>query len=227
MPSKNILKQYLENGYYHIYNRGVEKRVIFQDSQDYKVFLSYLKDYLTPIDKISLRKTLLNTFYNRKDKIIKKIAMNNFSNRISLLAYCLMPNHFHLLIKQKNERGIENFMKSLGTRYVMYFNKRNKRTGGLFQGRYKAVLIDSDEQLLELSRYIHTNPKPYKGRIFLEYPYSSIHAYLGKWKAEWLKPEEILDFFSKTNKNNSYKSFVIDKRIERESFELIANLVIE
>lgn len=221
MPAKNVLKQYLKNGYYHIYNRGVEKRIIFQDNQDYKVFLSYLKDYLEPKDEIGLRKILEKSPWVEKDKIIKKLTMNNFSDKIDLLAYCLMPNHFHLLIKQKTRRAIEQFMKSLATRYVIYFNKRYKRVGGLFQDVYKAVLINTDEQLLHISRYIHTNPSSYKGCSLQRYPYSSLAGYLGEWEARWLKTKEILGFLSNIYKNFSYKNFILDKEIEQKSFVLI------
>lgn len=226
MPAKNIVKKYLEDGYYHIYNRGVEKRKIFQDSQDYKVFLSYLKDYLEPRDEIKLKKALEKISYSERDKIIKQLTINNFSDQIDLLAYCLMPNHFHLLIKQKTKRGIESFMKSLGTRYVIYFNKRHSRIGGLFQDAYKAVLVKTDEQLLHLSRYIHQNPSK-KGPTFLNYPYSSLGEYLGKWQLDWLKPKAILAFFSKTNKNFSYKSFVLEDESREKSYSLIENLTIE
>lgn len=230
MPSKNIIKQYLENSYYHIYNRGVEKRNIFNDAQDYKVFLSYIKDYLTPINKEQLRKELARGSYKERDKIIKRMAMNNYTKEIDLLAYCLLPNHFHLLVKQHIERGINNFIRSLATRYVMYFNKRNKRVGGLFQSRYKAVFVNTDEQLLYLTHYIHINPSslsPYKGPSLLEYPYSSLGSYLGKWSTDWLKPKEVLAYFSSTNSQNSYENFIFGQGMEDRSDELITNLIIE
>lgn len=224
MPGKNIVKQYLQDGYYHIYNRGVEKRTIFQDEQDYKVFLSYLKDYLEPQDKEKLRRSLNGLSYQKREAIIKKIFLNNFADEIDLLAFCLMPNHFHLLIKQKTERAIEDFMKSLGIRYVVYFNKRYKRVGSLFQGRYKAVLIDNDEQLLHLSRYIHLNPKFHKQTSVFDYSYSSLPAYLGKWQAQWLKPDEILDFFSQENEDSSYKDFVVGET-SGEPYNLVKLLI--
>ena len=104
MPAKNSVKNYVENSYYHLYNRGVEKRIIFQDSQDYAVFLNYLKEYLLPKDEQNLRNKLTdpNISYKEKDKIIKLLRLNNFTDEIILIAYCLMPNHFHLLVKQKS-----------------------------------------------------------------------------------------------------------------------------
>src|SRR3972149_7409859 len=154
MPAKNSIKQYVENGYYHIYNRGVEKRRIFEDEQDYAVFLSYLKTYLTPKDINLLQKELSEaTDALKRASILRQIKLNNFSGEIKLLAYCLMPNHFHMLIKQSSSDSIDNFINSLNTRYVMYFNRKYKRIGPLFQGGYKAVLIETDEQLSYLSAY--------------------------------------------------------------------------
>lgn len=157
MPAKNSRKTYATNCYYHLYNRGVEKRTIFQDQQDYGVFLSYLKEYLLPKDEAELNKKLSDPdiSYQDKDKVLKKLRLNNFNQEITLLAYCLMPNHFHFFLKQKSMGAIDKFMNSLGTRYTMYFNRKYKRVGSLYQGVYKAVPITSDAQFVYLSKYIH------------------------------------------------------------------------
>lgn len=212
MPGKNSLKQYSENSYYHLYNRGVEKRQIFIDEQDYSVFLSYLKEYLLPRNKAELLDKLddKNTSYKEKDKIIRILSLNNFFGEITLLAYCLMPNHFHFLIKQKNANSIDRFMNSLATRYTMYFNRKYKRVGALYQDVYKAVLVSNEEQFLHLSRYLHRQALASQGDAlegWREQP-SSYPEYLGERKTKWIKPEEILSFFSKSNSSLSYKSFV-------------------
>ena len=152
MPARNIVKEYLPDSYYHIYNRGVEKRIIFQDEADYKVFLSYLKLYLSPPPELP------KEISDQYRAIAEKLQLNNYCNEIKLSAFCLIPNHFHLLIKQNPVNGINRFMQSLCTKYSMYFNKKHKRIGKLFQGHYKAVLVKTEEQLLHLSRYIHLNP---------------------------------------------------------------------
>ncbi len=218
MPAKNSTKQYLENGYYHIYNRGVEKRIIFLDAQDYSVFLSYLKEYLLPKDEEKLRERLSNpeTSYKEKDKILKLLRMNNFSDEITLLAYCLMPNHFHFFVKQKSPNTIDKFMNSLCTRYSMYFNKKFKRVGSLYQDVYKAVLVNNEAQFLHLSRYIH------KQAIKIDKP-SSYEEYLGLRKTEWVKPEEILSYFSKSNPSLSYENFVK----QEDDYEVLKNLILE
>lgn len=216
MPSKNIVKDYLENGYYHLYNRGANKQKIFLDEQDYSVFLSYLKEYLMPKDEECLEKILTNSevSWKEKDKALRALKLRNYADEISLLCYTLMPNHFHFLVKQKLLDGIDRFMSSLCTRYTMYFNKKHKHIGGLYQGVYKAVLIDSDEQLLYSTGYIHRNPLGDKLasqgltlQSLLTQP-SSLPEYLGQRKTAWIHPEEILSYFSKTNPRLDYLSFV-------------------
>ena len=208
MPSKNVIKTYVEDGYYHIYNRGVEKRTIFQDDQDYNTFSKYLKIYLEPQKDLGERRVKVN------DKIYITIArpLKNYHNKIELLAYCLMPNHFHLLVKQKDKNTMEFFMRSLLTKYSVYFNKKNNRVGSLFQGSYKAVLIDNEDQLLHVSRYIHLNPTKDSP---LQKAYSSYPDYLNLRKTPWLNTKIILSFFKNAQRNSlrdmlSYQSFVED-----------------
>lgn len=221
VPAKNILKEYLENGYYHLYNRGVEKRDIFLDKQDCTVFLHYLKMYLSPVEelkKISIPNTRINRF----------IPLN-LSRELDLLSFSLMPNHFHLQVKQYTKDAITKFMRRLLTGYVVYFNKKYQRVGPLFQNRYKAILIDNESFLLHLSRYIHLNPLNTQSTInflsFSSYPY-----YLGKKQASWMKPQEILDYFKSSLRKDikdllSYESFVQDYK--EDSKEILGNLTLE
>lgn len=208
MPSKNSIKQYIENGYYHLYNRGVEKRNIFLDKQDYAVFLSYLKYYLDPglgSDPKSL------------------------ASQVEIIAYCLMPNHFHLLVRQLTKNGITKLIRALSTKYVMYFNKKYNRVGTLFQGRYKGILIVNDFYLLHLSRYIHLNPVSL-GSDPKSYPYSSYRYYLGIQNITWIKSSEILGFFKLAkrigdNDYLSYESFVVEHT--DNSVNILNELILE
>lgn len=224
MPAKNAIKQYVENGYYHIYNRGVKKRIIFQDQLDYSVFLLYLKQYLMPKNEHDLSEKLLDPSITPKerDKILKLLRLNNFYNELTFLAFCLMPNHFHFLVKQKQMGTINIFMKSLCTRYSMYFNKRYKRVGPLYQDVYKAVLVTNEAQFLHLSRYIHKQALRLQGASLEAQP-CSYFAYLGTAKIEWVDSNEILSFFSKTNPKLSYQSFVEQK----DDFSVIHDIVLE
>lgn len=227
MPAKNAVKQYLENGYYHLYNRGVEKRIIFQDAQDYNVFLSYLKEYLLPKNEKELHEKLSNpkTSSIERDNILKTLSLNNFSDDIALLAYCLMPNHFHFFIRQKKQNSIDRFIRSLCTRYTMYFNKKYRRVGSLYQGVYKAVLLNNEPQFLHLSRYIHKQALAFQGQALEGYggQPSSYFDYLGSRKTEWVKPEEILSYFSKNIPSLSYENFVK----EEDDFETLEKLTLE
>ena len=219
MPAKNSTKQYVENGYYHIYNRGVEKRVIFLDQQDYSVFLSYLKEYLLPKKEKNLHERLSNPQISsvEKNKILKSLQLNNFNQEITLLSYCLMPNHFHFFVKQKSVNAIDKFMNSLATRYTMYFNRKYNRVGSLYQDVYKAILISSEAHFLHLSRYIH------KQALKLNNQPCSYPEYIGLRKTSWINPDEILSFFSKTNPSSTYENFVM----QPEESEKLKNIVLE
>ncbi|MFC1627079.1 transposase [Patescibacteria group bacterium] len=199
MPLKNSIKEYKESAYYHLYNRGVAKGNIYKNDKDYKTFLSYLKLYLTSPD-----------LQGDSLQVAPSKQLKNHAETIKLLAYSLMPNHFHLLIYQNEPMGINYFMRSLGTKYSMYFNRKYKRVGPLFQGAYKAVEVTSEEQLIYLSKYIHRNPKDIlpARRLLAGYKYSSYGNYLGLFNQSWVKTDEILSYFSKTNVNNSYKNFI-------------------
>lgn len=229
MPAKNSVKEYLKNSYYHLYNRGVEKRNIFLDLQDYNVFLSYLKEYLLPKDEKTLftRLSAPDCSAREKDKIIKALNLNNFYGEISHNAYSLIPNHFHFSVKQKDSNAIDLFMNSLCTRYSMYFNHKYQRVGVLYQDVYKAVCVTSDEQLLYLSAYIHRQALSLQGSLqgdALEprQP-SSFSDYTGLTKNPWINTQEILTFFSKTNPRLSYESFVK----QENEFVIIQKLILE
>lgn len=209
MAARNSQKTYIPNGYYHVYNRGVEKRDIFLDSQDYNVFLSYLENYLLPKDKKGLEEQLSDPTLSpaEKDKILRLLRMNNFHKEIALLAYCLMPNHFHLFVKQKSKNTLHSFMNSLLTRYAMYFNKKYKRIGHLFQDVYKAVLVETEPYFIHLSAYIHRNPLSLGHTTLTQQP-SSYPEYSKTRSTPWIQPDEILSYFSKNYPTLSYKAFV-------------------
>lgn len=219
MPSKNTIRQYEEGGIYHIYNRGINKQDIFLGQKDYAMFLFYLKLYLEEPENI-------------KDIDVQKrnyLERRNFRESIDLLLYCLMPNHFHLTVRQKGEKDITDFMRCVTLNYSMYFNKRHNRVGPLFQGKYKAILVKNDEYLLHLSRYTHRNPSA-KVPNLGEYEYSSYQSYLGLKDVKWLKKDLILDYFENHQndpllKTKSYKSFVED--LEYDSKEILGALALD
>ena len=220
MTSKNRIKIYVENGYYHVYNRGVEKRDIFIDDQDYRVFLHLLKFYLSP------NQNAPHPLLEVADAMpVRPRTLAHLGSKLNLLAYCLMPNHFHLLINQSTIDAMTKLMRRLLTTYVMYFNRRYKRVGYLFQGRYKAALIDTNEYILYLSRYIHLNPVEFvTGTDLVSYAYSSYPYYLGLKHATWVHPELILNLLQEQTKEK-YQNFVEGQK--QDDREILGKLVFE
>ncbi|OGC93920.1 hypothetical protein A2389_02380 [Candidatus Adlerbacteria bacterium RIFOXYB1_FULL_48_10] len=148
--SRNI--EFTPGEFFHVYNRGTEKRNIFMQQTDYERFQALLyianSNLAIRFEDIKRQGSTLLDFY----------TLERERTFVDIYAYVLMPNHFHILIKQKHQNGISQFMHKLSTAYTMYFNIRNERTGALFQGRYKAKHVDEDRYLKYLISYIHLNP---------------------------------------------------------------------
>ena len=206
MPAKNAIKPYLADGYYHIYNRGVEKRTIFLDPQDYSVFLHIIKNCLSPPPKPELIHT------NTSKRI-------NLYGQVDMFCFVLMPNHFHFFVHQRGKQDIEHFMRSIVTRYVSYFNRKHQRQGHLFQGRYKAILVESEPYFLHVTRYIHRNPASIITGELQDYPYSSYPYYLGHKQTDWIQTGMLLSYFTHVDNirfvpMNSYRDFVENNDLE-------------
>lgn len=153
---------FAEGEFYHVYNRGTDKRTIFSDEQDLMRFLQSMVEFNTlhPVGGLfvnSFRKKLLRGSTSKSDELDGKDE-----KLVEIIAYCLNPNHFHVILKQISERGIERYMQRLGTGYTMYFNHKYDRTGALFQGKFKAIHIDSEEYLLHVSAYVNLNNRVHK-----------------------------------------------------------------
>lgn len=132
----------VEKEFYHIYNRSVEKRPIFLDKNDYNRFLKSFEIFNTA-------EIVGNLERGGGSKVKERI--------VKIVAYCINPNHFHLILEQVGEKGIEKFMHKISMGYAKYFNLKYKRSGALFQGRFKAKLVDTNEYLLHLSAYVNLN----------------------------------------------------------------------
>ncbi len=148
-------KNFAPGCYYHIYNRGVDKMAIFKDEQDFNVFFNRLKENLFPNKKVSKLKNKVYRGKSHTPYIRKMLPPGSFS----LITYCLMPNHFHILIKQNSDVSVSRLILKVCSSYSKYFNLKYNRVGSLFQDQFKSVLIDSNEYLLWLSAYIHLNPR--------------------------------------------------------------------
>lgn len=176
---------------YHIYNRGVDKRDIFMDDQDRFRFIHDLFEF-NDSQKI---KNLSHYIKNNNSEVGLHYIKKERKILVEILAYCLMDNHFHLLVRQKSENGITEFMRKIGTGYTNYFNQKYNRNGSLFQGKFKSVCVQKDSHLMYLPIYIHLNaldfefPEWRENRIsnlgkaidFLDsYRWSSYLDYMGK-----------------------------------------------
>ena len=161
---------FINDQYYHVYNRGTDKRQIFLDSSDYVRFIHYLYEF---------NGCKITSNFTRDIVEGRTFNMEQRDLLVEIIAFCLMPNHFHLILKQVKDGGITKFMRKLSTGYAMYFNKRNKRNGVLFQGKFKSILIENDEYLAHLSRYIHINPFKSFNADLRNYRWSSYLDYIG------------------------------------------------
>ncbi|MBY0328827.1 transposase, partial [Patescibacteria group bacterium] len=157
--------------YYHIYNRGVDKRTIFEDSADLLRFLQTMKEFNTTEPRGGI---YVNAFIKNKK------YRNPVSMLVTFVAYCLNQNHYHFILTPLVDNGIQKFMHKLSLGYTKYFNEKYKRSGALFQGNYKAIHIETNEYLLHLSVYINVNDRAHsnlneKWLLFL--PFSSFDEY--------------------------------------------------
>ncbi len=202
--------------FYHVFNRGVEKRTTFIDRRDYNRFVDSLNYYRAKDQRVRF------SFRGRLPILNKDIPSGPLFAEV--VSYCLMPNHFHLLLKQVNDSGITTFLSKLSNSYTKYFNTRHKRVGPLFQGSFKAVRIESDEQLTHVSRYIHLNPLiDYLVKDIKTYVYSSYLEYIGI-KEGFCHKKYIMGGFSSTE---TYEQFVLDQEDYGRSIKLLERAIHE
>lgn len=193
--------QFGEECYYHIFNRGVDKRSIFEDKNDIYYFFNRLTDL--NIDAVNSRLTT-KRFKKQGEAIIEP----NHAKLVSIIAYCLLPNHFHLVLKQESKDGISKFMQKLGTSYTMYFNTKYKRSGSLFQGKFKANLIGGDFGLPVLSVYINLNYIHHRIDPKINLVKSSIFEYLDKELGESIcNQEEVESVINEIGTIKDYEKF--------------------
>lgn len=185
---------------YHIFSKSIAGFKIFNNESEFSRMTATLRYY--QIEKPPIRfsrfiqSSNIQKDYSDKEKMVQ------------IIAYCLMPTHLHFILKQLKENGISNYMRNLLDSYTRYFNIKHKRKGPLWEGRFKSVLVETDEQLLHLTRYVHLNP---------------VTAYLTDKPDKWLA-SSFKEFISKVNDNeriskfddildiepNSYQEFVLD-----------------
>jgi len=147
--------------------------------------------------------------------------------QVEIVAFSLMPNHVHLLVRQKSETPLSKFMQVLSTSYATYFNFKHKRKGHLFENRFKHIEVGTDEYLIHLSRYIHLNASSARlVKMPEEYLWSSYRYYLGLDNLNFVEKRLVLGYFSKKNPTKDYKEFV-DSRIDYQKEISIQKLLLE
>ncbi|OGY31591.1 MAG: hypothetical protein A3C02_04690 [Candidatus Andersenbacteria bacterium RIFCSPHIGHO2_02_FULL_45_11] len=202
---------------YHIFTRGVEKRKIFLYDADRIRFLSLLIHCLPQgqIQSFSVAQKL-----KQKSEIT-----SSGEGLVDILSYCLMNNHFHLLLKENIDHGISIYMQRLLTSYAMYFNKRSERSGSLFVHPFKAVLVDADEQFLHVTRYIHLNP--FAAHLIkdpFEYRWSSLNECVSR---STNKPTCHPELLGEMIQKKEYREFVLDQADYEQSLDDNYHLLID
>lgn len=213
------------NCLYHIMSRGHNSVPIFRYHNDYQFFIQafcYYQSDKLPLKFSKFRKLSIS---QRNDIIASLQYKKNFF--VDIVSYCLMPNHFHFLLKQTKNDGILKFIRFLNNSYSHYFNLKYRRKGTLFESRFKAILIETEEQLVHVSRYIHLNP--YTAFVvknindLLKYPFSSLNEFLRKNK-DICQQELIWGQFSSLQK---YKEFVLDQADYQRKLQMIKHQLLE
>ncbi len=211
--------------YYHVYNRGIDHRPTFTTKKEYERATMALEYYIyeKPPLKLSRYIRLSGSRYHDVSNSLTKR-----SKLVRLYAYCLMSNHFHILVEQLIENGIAKFLSNFQNSYTRYFNTRHKRDGSLFLDQFKAVHIETDEQLLHLSRYIHLNP--YTGSLVKslekleKYSWSSFPDYLGNRQNGQVETSFVTANFRNLRE---YKHFVLNQANYQKELKLIEHLTFE
>lgn len=212
-------KEFSAGECYHVFNRGNGKMDIFRDAQDYLNFLQRLCVLLEmPRGALGIVSELAAT------KLRLRLAPFD-AGTFSLVCYCIMPNHFHLLIRQNGDIPISKLILRLATSYSMYFNAKYAHVGHVFQDRFKAAHIGSDRYLQHLSAYIHLNPKT-AGIVetISDWKYSSYPEYIGKRGDAVCDKNLILDQFSSAN---AYRRFVEDSFNDIKLRKKIEDVIID
>jgi putative transposase len=196
--------KFQNENFYHIFNRGVDKRVVFEDKFDYFRFLSLAREVNTPEQ--------IGSLYHLKERL-KRSDSERFRRSktplVAITAYNLVNNHFHFLLKQLTEGGISKFMQKLSAGYTSYFNIKHQRSGSLFQGTYKSVKIMTDEQLLYVSAYINANAEIHGLGRAADWKYSSYLDYIDQRNGTLCDKKVILKEFNDTNSYKEYTNEVI------------------
>lgn len=196
MPVRNVVRYQAPDVFYHVYNRGHNGGLLFSEEEDYAYFEWLLARCYGPVQL--------------KSKTGRPFPW--FGDQVTLHAFCLMPNHFHLLLYQGEDAGsLSKSMQSLATTYSMYFNKKYSRRGSVFESVFKAVPVLNESYLQHITRYIHLNPRDFKN-----WPHSSYMDYMGSGSHGWVSVDRVLSIF---DSREQYKQFIDDYKALRDELD--------
>jgi len=221
MANKKIILA--TNEFYHIFNRTIANEVVFSDKHHLNRILSLTNFYRF---KVPLSYSKFQNLANEEKKEILSVIYRSLP-LVEIYSFAFMPNHYHFLVKQLQDNGIDDFISNLQNSFAKFYNKKFNRKGSLFCHSFERVRIETEEQFIHISRYIHLNPvTSYLIKIeeLDSYPYTSFPTYLGKKIFNFVETSYILNHF-KTNKR--YKDFVYNQSDYQKKLREIKNLVIE
>lgn len=205
--------QFQTDEYYHIYNRGVDKRKIFMEDKDYIRFLTGMREF----NQLTLVESLRRLSQIRRQATKVKTGTRCLSVAlVSIICYCLNPNHYHFILKQLTNNGISKFMHKIGMGYTNYFNKKYNRSGVLLQGKYKAAHIKTDDQLFQISCYINGNPEIHKINKADKWPWSSYQDYLDLRNNKLCDKNIILKDFPNIEEYKKLSDIIIQDSMEKK-----------
>lgn len=223
MPGRAV--PFINGEIYHVFNRGIDRRLTFMRRGDYYRAIETLNFYLYRNPPCCLSR-FFRFKEDRQVEILNSMAGGN--RLVQILCYCLMPNHFHLLLRQLAGSGISKFVGNFLNSYTRFFNTKNNRDGSLFLDQFKAVRIESEGQLVHVSRYIHLNP--YSSGVVKNlddlpgHPWSSLAIYLGNTAPIPVETDTVLSLFKD---GDSYKKFVFDNADYQRNLKMIEYLILD
>lgn len=219
MPERRTIMK--EGNIYHVFNKSLDRKAVFENRRLANAFLEVLFYYRSQNTRVRYSR-YKNLLPPQKNEIYHEIT-DPKHYRISIIAYCLMPNHFHLLLEQHTKNGISEFMAQATNSFTRYYNIMNQRKGQVFLTQFRAVHVKSDEQLKHVSRYIHLNPNSshvVDTKDHLEdYPFSSYRSYVTDWPDPLVEDDKVLSLFE--NDRNRYRKFVMQNADYQEKLEYL------
>ncbi|HBB37004.1 MAG: hypothetical protein A2374_01900 [Candidatus Moranbacteria bacterium RIFOXYB1_FULL_44_23] len=215
--------QFIKDQYYHIFNRGIDKRKIFLDDFDYRRFLLSMRLMNDEQDGLMIRwRDHKKTYPKATVETFLRSDLRKRNPLVKIVCFSLLPNHYHFVLEQLAKNGIERFMQRVGIGFTMYFNKKYNRSGVLFQGKCKSSLIKSTHHLLYLSAYVNCNAEVHNISDAKKYPWSSLSNFLRKSKSDICNGEVI---WSQFKNNKEYENFAKENveaaKLKKEDEKLI------